>query len=130
MAAITTLGGLSGDHGGPLELVLGSATNAALAGDAAGVRAALEGNGGDTSALTDELLVSMWSTNSHYYNHAILNVTLGGFKITHLRSLNDRGQDNNPQWTRGGYNDKGQWPEWEMYTKGTSFLSENARFLP
>ncbi len=130
MAAVTTMGGLSGDHGGPQELVMGSATNAALKGDAAGVRAALEGNGGDTSGLSDDLLVSMWSTNSHYYNHAILNVTLGGFKITHLRSLNDRGQDGNPQSTRGGYNDKGQWPEWEMYTKGNQFLSENARFLP
>jgi Glycosyl hydrolase family 9/Ca-dependent carbohydrate-binding module xylan-binding len=130
MAAITTMGGLSGDHGGDTELVMGAATNAAFAGDAAGIRSALEGNGGDTSAVEDDLLVSMWSTNSHYYNHPILNTTLGSFKITHLRSLNDNSGDANPKSTRGAYNDKGAWPEWEMYTKGAQFLSENAAYLP
>lgn len=148
LTAAVTMGGLDGDHG-TLELIQGAATQAAFRGDADDLRAVLAGAGGDPGPLSDAQLLAVWGTNSHHYNHNALRVHADdganlGFKITHLRSLNDHALDGTEPGTRGGYNDRGEYPEWYaggqgggfgegddgFYDKARAFLDEMAGILP
>lgn len=140
LTAAVTMGGLEGDTR-TLELIQGAATQAALAGDGAEVRKVLVAAGGDPSALTDDQLVTVWGTNSHHYNHNALKVhaedgSNHGFKLTHLRSLNDHAMDGTEPGTRGGYNDRGEYRERPQgnedgfYDYARAFLDEVSDVLP
>lgn len=114
LTAIKMMGGIDGDPD-QLELLQGSATNAAFAGNGAEIRELLASRGGNLTGVTDQQLVNVWSVNSHYYNHTILNVDTECFTTTHLRSLNDQASDGTVPGTRGGYNDKGAFRERRSY---------------
>ena len=140
LTAAVTMGGLDGDWQ-TLELIQGAATQAALAGDGAAVRQVLTTAGGDPSPLTDDQLVAVWGTNSHHYNHNALRVyaedgSNHGFKLTHLRSLNDHALDGAEPGMRGGYNDRGEYRERPQgnedgfYDFSRPFLQEMANVLP
>lgn len=140
LTAAVTMGGLEGDTR-TLELIQGAATQAALAGDGAEVRKVLVAAGGDPSALTDDQLVTVWGTNSHHYNHNALKVhaedgSNHGFKLTHLRSLNDHAMDGTEPGARGGYNDRGEYRERPQgnedgfYDYARAFLDEVSDVLP
>ena len=140
LTAAATMGGLDGDFR-TLELIQGAATQAAFRGDGAAIREILVGAGGDPSPLTDAQLVDVWGTNSHHYNHNALKVHASdgsnhGFKLTHLRSLNDHAMDGTEPGTRGGYNDRGEYRERPQgnedgfYDYARAFLDEQAAVLP
>ncbi len=135
MVAAVSMGGLRGDPE-TLELIMGSATNAALAGDGAALRQILVDAGGDVSMMTDQMLVNVWSGNAHFYNHSVLMGSEGlGGELTHLRSLNDNAMDGTVAGTRGGYNDKGEYrqrsgSEFEFFDNSNAFLDKFSYVMP
>ena len=96
------------------------AVNAAHRGDGAGVRAALGGDANENiRGLTDEDLVNVWGTNTHFYNHNVLSAGAGRtsdmFQATHLLMRNTEAQDGTAPGSLVGYNDKGQWSQWGWF---------------
>ena len=97
-----------------------AAVNAAHAGDGAAVREALGGDANDNiRGLTDQDLVNIWGTNTHFYNHNILSAAAGKtsdmFQATHLLMRNTEAQDGTAPGTLVGYNDKGEWSQWGWF---------------
>lgn len=97
-----------------------AAVNAAHAGDGAGVREALGGAANrNIEGLTDQDLVNIWGTNTHFYNHNILSASAGRtsdmFQATHLLMRNTEAQDGTAPGTLVGYNDKGEWSQWGWF---------------
>ena len=129
MTAAVTMGGIEGDLG-EISTIAGSATEAALAGDADALRGILTDAGGDVRHMSDDMLLNTWATNSHMYNHSILNVESDHFALTHLRSLNDNASDGTEPGTLGFYNDKGAWPQWGAQEDAIGFLNETLGALP
>jgi hypothetical protein len=121
--AAKTMGGLNKSDEA-INKIAGDATNAALNHQGAELRNILTEAGGDVSNLSDNMLVNVWSTNSHMYNHAIVNVSTDHFALTHLRSLNDKAEDGTAPMTLGFYNDRGEWPQWDAHEDSRQFLSK------
>jgi hypothetical protein len=122
--AAKTLGDAINMDNDALSKVAGDATIAAIAGDGATVRSVIDNAGGDTSALSDNMLAQIWGTNSHMYNHATLNYKGPDFGVTHIRSLNDNADDGTERGTLGFYNDKGEWPEWDSHENLRKFMDQ------
>jgi len=87
----------------------------AIDGDVAGLRNLIEQNGGDTLGLSDEQLRNVWATNEHNNLHGILDAGSPIGQSIHMTSLNDNAGDGTPKGTMGGYNDKGEYPQWGWF---------------
>jgi hypothetical protein len=64
------------------------------------------------SPLTDQELIHLWGMNEHWNLHAILFGNPKVYNVVHITSLNDKAGDGTPHGKLGGYNDKGQYPQW------------------
>jgi len=99
--------------------VYGSLKLAAIDGDGAAIRSILEENGGDTMGLSDQALVDTWGVNEHEGLHEIIFGNLDQVaNAVHMTSLNRDDGMNAPigePGTVGGFNDKGQFPQWGWF---------------
>jgi hypothetical protein len=112
-----------------LRKVSGDAVQAAQAGDAGELRSILEGAGGNTGNMTDEQLMSVWSSNPHGNNHAILNTNEDAFQLTHLRSISAPDAEDGSGGDPVGYmNDKQDWTQWDAPQDANNFLKANQVF--
>lgn len=106
-------------------LVYGEAKTLAMNGDAEGLRSLIESNGGSTFGLDDAELTSIWGTNEHNNLHAVLFGNKDLANAVHMTSLNDNdslSQDGMNPGRSGGYNNKGEYPQWGWF-EGLSKLS-------
>lgn len=87
----------------------------AIDGDVASLRNLIEQKGGDTLGLSDEQLRNVWATNEHNNLHGILDAGSPIGQSIHMTSLNDNAGDGTPKGTMGGYNDKGEYPQWGWF---------------
>lgn len=87
----------------------------AIEGDTAGLRLLIESQGGNTAGLSDEELINIWATNEHNNLHGIIMGNMTIANAVHMTSLNDNAADGTTQGTLGGYNDKGEYPQWGWF---------------
>jgi len=98
--------------------VYGALKNAAIQGDGASVRELIESNGGDTFGLSDQELTDLWGFNEHNFLHSTLFGNSEVYNPIHMTSLNDKdmsGQSSGAAGSLGGFNDKGEYPQWGWY---------------
>lgn len=102
----------------------GRAKNLALAGDAQGLRQHIANEGGNTRGLNDAQLINAWGTNEHNNLH---NITFGNSAVynpIHMTSLNNNDahvHDGMNRGQMGGYNDKGDYPQWGFFDDAKNY---------
>lgn len=93
-----------------------------MLGDAAGIREVLTKHDGDPKTLTDEQLIQLWSGNEHQNLHAVLFGNDDVKHAIHATSLSDNNRANPDQLQLGGFNDRGEFPQWGWFRASKRFM--------
>jgi|GEM_PF-4627286 len=105
--------------------VYGSLKIAAVKNQGNTIRKIIWDNGGHTYGFADKDLVNLWDINEHDHLHSILFGNPRIYNPIHATSLNDRdkryGSNNADRGKLGGFNDKGEHPQWDWYKDGQTF---------
>lgn len=95
-------------------------------GDGAMIREILEEKGGSAMGLSDKDLVDLWGVNEHHHLHAVLFGNSKVYNPIHMTSLNDQdqwGEIPGEKGALGGFNDKGEYPQWGWFDDAQGFQS-------
>ena len=106
--------------------VYGALKVAGLSGDGDKIRSTLAANGGDDFGLSNDQLVELWGANEHEYLHPILFGDETVSNTVHMTSLNfndGRNPSEGPAGTIGGYNNKGEYPQWGWFEAAQEYGS-------
>lgn len=92
----------------------------AIDGDVTGLRKLIESKGGSTFGLKADQLLNVWATNEHNNLHSALDAGSPIGQTIHMTSLNDKAQDGTAKGKLGGYNDRGEYPQWNWFEDAKS----------
>lgn len=97
------------------SIAYGQLKTQALGGDAKAVRDSLKKFGGDPGKLSDQQLIQLWSGNEHQNLHGILFGNVDIRNAVHATSLSDNNGADKTKTNLGGFNDRGEWPQWGWF---------------
>ncbi len=89
--------------------------------DAAKIKQLLSQKGLSTLGMSDQDLINLWGMNEHWNLHAVLfnNKSIRG--PNHATSLSDKDQWNKCGFPAGGYNDRGEYPQWGWFEQAKDY---------
>jgi len=106
--------------------VYGSLKVAGMNGDGDQIRSIIADNGGTDFGLNNKQLVDLWGVNEYEHLHPILdgNDTIrNSVSMTSLNMNDEWTQSDGPTGTMGGYNNKGEYPQWGWFESAQQYSS-------